>query len=227
MVFGVLLIGVLFSLLSGVFLRAFIMLKFKRKHHLKILKLVREHGVAFPLRLIFMFISWSIIVRFEDLPKWAISGTDSLGIFACALFAIRIIRVVESWIVQHIDSPLVQFTMPLRHILQVMISFTAMSIFFDEVGYNPLHIAGGLIGGLLLAVASTSIVSSLFGLIIILKDRPFDVGDTIAIKGNKGVVQEIGVRGTVIQKRNGSTTMLPNHLFTKNAVENISRQSNF
>lgn len=79
-------------------------------------------------------------------------------------------------------------------------------------------------GTIVIALGFQAILQSIVGGIFILFERPFTIGDHIhySIHGVDGVVEEIGLRSTVIRSANGDRTVVPNSLIFTNAMENRS-----
>src|SRR5262249_19230210 len=57
-------------------------------------------------------------------------------------------------------------------------------------------VAGASVSGLTFALAAQDTLKNLFGHLMILLDRPFQVGDVIRIKGHEGRVESVGLRST-------------------------------
>ena len=99
------------------------------------------------------------------------------------------------------DSKLDDHVVPLvRKALKTFISILAFILVAQNLGYSVSGLLAGLgIGGLALAMASKDTLANLFGSIMILIDRPFQVGDWITFPGGDGVVEEVGMRSTRIR----------------------------
>jgi small conductance mechanosensitive channel len=79
------------------------------------------------------------------------------------------------------------------------------------LGVNPaalLAIAGAV--GLAFSLAIQDILKNFFSGVYLLLERPFRVGDTIQIKDQQGVVENIGVRTTLLRTRDNVQVMVPN-----------------
>lgn len=81
-------------------------------------------------------------------------------------------------------------------------------------------IAVGASVGIAVGFASQDILKNIFGGIIILLDRPFQVGDKIEINGHYGEVTEIGLRSTRIVTPDDSLVSIPNAEIVSNSVAN-------
>ena len=85
-------------------------------------------------------------------------------------------------------------------------------------------IAGLGIGGLAIALAGQESIKNFFGSVMILADRPFDVGDRIVVDGIDGPVVEVGLRSTKIETLEGHFVTLPNGRLADMSIKNISKR---
>lgn len=109
--------------------------------------------------------------------------------------------------------------------IKFVIWILAIIIALDNAGYNVGAILAGLgIGGLALAMAAKDTVANIFGGVMIFLDKPFKIKDRIKISGFDGTVIEIGLRSTRLKTLSGTQVTIPNHKFTENPVENVTRE---
>jgi len=79
------------------------------------------------------------------------------------------------------------------------------------LGVNPaglLAIAGAV--GLAFSLAIQDILKNFFSGVYLLLERPFRVGDTIRVKDQLGVVENIGVRTTLLRTTDDVLVLVPN-----------------
>jgi MscS family membrane protein len=81
-------------------------------------------------------------------------------------------------------------------------------------------LAGLGIGGLAIAFASKEALSNLFGAGILLADRPFRNGDTIAVGDVQGTVEHVGIRSTRIRTMDDTVVVLPNGKLSDALINN-------
>jgi MscS family membrane protein len=81
-----------------------------------------------------------------------------------------------------------------------------------RLGLPTYSLVTGLgVGGLAVALAGREALSNLIGTIAILLDRPFKLGDFVALgKGEAGTVTEIGLRSTRLKRLDGVLVSIPN-----------------
>ncbi len=91
-----------------------------------------------------------------------------------------------------------------------------------EVG--PLVASLG-IGGLAFALAGKDSIANFLGSITILLDKPFQVGDRIAIETHDGFVEDVGFRSTRIRTLTGNLVSVPNEKIINSTLENIGKRT--
>src|SRR6266536_4652715 len=86
-------------------------------------------------------------------------------------------------------------------------------------------VAGVSVSGLTVALAAQDTLRNLFGSLMILLDRPFQMGDLIRIKGHQGTVESVGLRSTRIRDGSGHVVSISNEEVARLDSEHVSRQS--
>ena len=138
-----------------------------------------------------------------------------------------------------ISSPLSSWLMtPLNrknnsHLIHLVLR-RAISLFLMLIGvYFFLRIAGltqfalaiisgtGVIG-LILGFAFRDIAENFIASLLISVQRPFRLGDVIAVQGHLGVVQKVTARGTTLVDYDGNHIQIPNAIVYKNIIQNLS-----
>ena len=93
----------------------------------------------------------------------------------------------------------------------------------DVIGINVVAGLGALgIGGVALAFAAQKTLENLFGTAAIAGDRPFEVGDFIAIGQDTGTVEEIGFRSTRLRTVARTRVTVPNGVIAAGRIENYT-----
>lgn len=85
-------------------------------------------------------------------------------------------------------------------------------------------IAGVSVSGLTVALAAQDTLKNLFGSLMILLDRPFQVGDSIRVKGHEGTVESVGLRSTRIRDSSGHVVSIPNDEMARLDSKKMSQQ---
>lgn len=94
----------------------------------------------------------------------------------------------------------------------------------DQFGYNINGLLAGLgLGGLAVALAAQDTVSNLFGCVIIVVDKPFEINDWIQTSEIEGIVEEISFRSTRIRTFQNALVSMPNSKLSSSTITNWSK----
>ncbi|MFC1463037.1 mechanosensitive ion channel family protein [Verrucomicrobiota bacterium] len=85
-------------------------------------------------------------------------------------------------------------------------------------------LAGLGVGGLAIALAGQDTMKNFFGSLVIIGDKPFEIGDRIIIDGHDGPVESVGFRSTKIRTLDGHVVTVPNSEIVNKTVQNIGRR---
>lgn len=85
-------------------------------------------------------------------------------------------------------------------------------------------LTGAGVTGLAVALAAQESLRNIFGSMMLLLDKPFQVGQRIKVRGHEGTVEEIGLRSTKIRLLNGHVTSIPNDDVAKADIENVGQR---
>lgn len=105
--------------------------------------------------------------------------------------------------------------------LWVIVFITAL----DKFGVNVTTLVTGLgIGGVAIALAVQNVLGDLFAALSIVFDKPFDVGDSIAVDQMQGTVERIGLKTTRLRSVSGEQIIISNSELLKSRIRNFKRQ---
>jgi len=162
------------------------------------------------------------------------AGIGKIGFFLVILIVTwAIARLIDNLISQYLvpvieksESKLDDQLLPiLRKVSSGVVWIAGTIVALDYAGYNVGTIIAGLgIGGLAFAFAAQETIANLFGGITVFVDAPFRIGDRIKIIGYEGWVREIGLRTAKLETLDGRRLTMPNSLFSKNVIENVSSE---
>jgi small-conductance mechanosensitive channel len=108
-----------------------------------------------------------------------------------------------------------------RGVLWIVIAILALRNVFD---YDITALLTGLgIGGIAIALAVQNVLGDLFAALSIVLDRPFEVGDAIAVDTFTGTVEHIGLKTTRIRATTGEQVIFSNTDLLKSRVRNLKR----
>lgn len=105
----------------------------------------------------------------------------------------------------------------------VVWSFVLVFI-LSNLGYNLTSIITGLgVGGIAVGLALQNVLGDFFSGIIILFDRPFEIGDFIKVNELSGTVKSIGVKTTRITLLDGQELVVTNKDLTESRIHNFKK----
>ncbi len=143
-------------------------------------------------------------------------------------FLFNLIGLLEAWLghwTQKTESTLDDHLLPfirkgLRAFVMVMIAL----MLAQTLGYPISGLVASLgIGGLAVALAAKDSLSNIFGSLMIILDRPFQIGDWVKAGEVEGTVEEIGFRSTRIRTFAKTLITIPNSTLTNLSINNFSR----
>jgi small-conductance mechanosensitive channel len=121
---------------------------------------------------------------------------------------------------------------PMAHTLIVWAVKTVLWVIFllamlSNLGINVTTFVASLgIGGIAVALAVQNILGDLFASLSIAVDKPFEVGDAIAVAGVSGSVEHVGLKTTRIRADSGEQIVISNTEMLKNTLRNYKRMQN-
>lgn len=223
------LIVIFFIILSPILAYIIIkMFKFKEKNKRKI----KESPAYKPLKVLFVWIGIYIGIVVLNLPQNVMENIDKV-------FRIALICIVAKGLINFVD-PQKGIVRRLRNdnmpdgnktvanftskILKYVIYIGAGLLILTVFNINPSSLIAGLgVVSAVVALAAQDFVKNLISGFSILSDKPFLVGDWIAVGTDEGEVIEISFRCTKIKTSDDSIITIQNSVFTTTNVVNWSR----
>ena len=113
-----------------------------------------------------------------------------------------------------------------QKVTKVGIVVAGFIILGDSFGLNMKNLLAGLgIGGLAFAFAAKDTISNIFGSLMVILDRPFNVGDWIKVNGHEeGLVEEVGLRSTRVRTFYDSIISIPNGSLANVNIDNYGQR---
>ena len=112
----------------------------------------------------------------------------------------------------------------IRFIASVVIWSLVLLLTLDNLGVNITALVAGLgVGGIAVALATQNVLGDLFASLSIALDRPFVVGDFLAVDAFLGAVENIGIKSTRLRSLDGEQIILSNGDLLKSRVRNYGR----
>jgi small-conductance mechanosensitive channel len=168
---------------------------------------------------------------FLDLPTRALAVGRVLGTIALILqIAIWGNGLITFWFRNYAErkadtdlssrTTIAAFSFVARMILWIMLALVAL----DRLGYNVTTLITGLgVGGIAIALAVQNVLGDLFGALAIVLDKPFVVGDAIAVDNFNGTVEHVGLKTTRLRSLSGEQLIFSNADLLRSRIRNFKR----
>jgi len=183
-----------------------------------------------PLAALVMVLVWGLGIFWLGLPMKVFTlyyqVIRVVAVVAVAVSAYRFIDVLSDVLQKKAEATPTQYDdmlVPLvRKSLKIFIAAAGLLTVAQVLGSNVTALFASVgIGGLALALAAQDTVSNFFGSLMVILDRPFQVGDWIKTGDVEGTVEEVGFRSTRIRTFYNSLITLPNANLIKASVDNL------
>jgi small-conductance mechanosensitive channel len=108
---------------------------------------------------------------------------------------------------------------------KTIVWFALLLVGLENLGFDIKTLIAGLgVGGIAIALAVQNILGDLFAALSIVLDKPFIVGDTIAVDTFEGTVDHVGLKTTRIKSVNGEQIVFSNADLLKSRIRNLTRR---
>jgi MscS family membrane protein len=123
------------------------------------------------------------------------------------------------------NSALTGFMPLIRKSLRIFIVLISVILVVDNLGYSVAGLITTLgLGGAAFAFAAKDTIANLYGSVALALDRPFKVGDWIAVGSSvDGTVESIGMRSTRVRTFPKTLLTIPNNYLANEIINNWSR----
>ena len=166
-----------------------------------------------------------------DLPPRVLKILDGAAVIALFLqLGLWLAALLEFWIgrsrAQAMASNIGAATSlsALSFIVQLVLWVLMLLLMLDNLGVNITALVAGLgIGGIAVALAVQNILGDLFASLSIVIDKPFVIGDFIAVDDCVGTVENVGLKTTRIRSLGGEQIIFSNSDLLKARVRNHRR----
>ena len=171
------------------------------------------------------------ILKFEGTPQLILMN------FVQVIFSISLIWLIYNSVdvlteyLMHLSSKtgskLDDQLVPLiQRALKMFVVVFGVLVSCQNLGFNVMSVLAGLgLGGLAFALAAKDTCANFFGSIMILLDRPFNIGDWVIIGKTEGSVEEIGFRSTRIRTFYDSLITVPNSILANADIDNMGQRN--
>lgn len=154
------------------------------------------------------------------------SGVDYI---AFSILLLGLISLIRDYNIRRLEEAgnrhYVALLKPFTTIVKLLALVVIALIWADKAGYNMSTIIAGLgVGSLAVALAAQKTLENVIGAITLYTARPVNPGDLCRFGTVVGVVEEIGLRSTLIRTLDRSMLVVPNSVFSSVEVENFSHR---
>ena len=112
----------------------------------------------------------------------------------------------------------------LGFLAQLLMWTVVILMVMSNLGIDITALVAGLgIGGIAIALAVQNVLGDLFGALSIVLDKPFVVGDFIAIDSFQGNVEHIGIKTTRLRSLSGEQIVISNADLLQSRIRNYKR----
>jgi small conductance mechanosensitive channel len=110
----------------------------------------------------------------------------------------------------------------LAQVLVILVGILGVLAIYTKDAFGWILTSLGVVG-LVVGLSLQDILKNFFAGVWVLVERPFRIGDTIAVDGESGVVEEIAFRTTMLKTPDARQVIVPNAIFMTNSVVNLTR----
>ncbi|MFK8041962.1 mechanosensitive ion channel family protein [Congregibacter sp.] len=154
------------------------------------------------------------------------SGVDYV---AFTILLLGVISLIRDYNIRRLERAgnrqYVALLKPFTTIIKFVAILLVALVWAERAGYNMSTIIAGLgVGSLAVALAAQKTLENVIGAITLYTARPVNPGDLCRFGNIVGVVEEIGLRSTMIRTLNRTMLAVPNAVFSSVEVENFSHR---
>ena len=179
----------------------------------------------------YIAISLIISINFSEFPKTILSTIRTISIIVIAFYAIKSIGKFGEHFLdvlfekgnknKELDKTILSITKP---VFKIFLWLASVLVVLQNMGYQVTALLGGLgIGGIAIAFALQNILVDVFSFFTIYFDKPFEIGDFIAIGEDKGTITNIGIKTTRLKTLKGQELIISNKELTGTRIQNFKK----
>jgi MscS family membrane protein len=154
------------------------------------------------------------------------SGIDYIAFTVLVLGVLSLLRDYQIRKMQYAgNTHYVALLKPFTTIVKILVVTLIALYWARQAGYDMSTILAGLgVGSLAVALAAQKTLENVIGAITLYTARPVSAGDFCRFGDVTGIVEEIGLRSTIIRTLNRSMVVVPNSVFSSVEIENYSER---
>lgn len=176
-----------------------------------------------------LLISLGVALSWLHLPSAAHTTIRRILVVVAALQGIRSGSAIVDFLANHYATRkegLDRTTLrALSYLGRIVLWVTVILVGLEASGFEVKTLLTGLgVGGIAIALAVQNILGDLFAALSIVLDKPFVVGDAIAVDTFEGEVMHIGLKSTRVRSVNGEEVVFANTDLLKSRLRNLTRR---
>jgi small-conductance mechanosensitive channel len=176
-----------------------------------------------------LIIAFGLALSWLNLPDFAHGAARGAVLLFTVLQALRSANRLAEFGIQHYGArrdSLDRTTLrALSYAVRFFVFTAIILIGLEFAGFEAKTLLTGLgVGGIAIALAVQNILGDLFAALSIVLDKPFVVGDSIAVDAFEGDVVHIGLKSTRVRSINGEEVVFSNADLLRSRLRNLSRR---
>ncbi|MBN2302678.1 MAG: mechanosensitive ion channel family protein [Lentisphaerae bacterium] len=177
-----------------------------------------------------LWLGMAILVVGEGLKLILETVTRVVNTAAIGYAVYRLVDLLDYYLLKlskRTDSKVDDMLMPLvGKSVRITILILVLLQIVQALSDKPIMsiLAGLGVGGLAIALAGQDTIKNFFGSLVIVADKPFEIGDRIVMDGHDGPVEYVGFRSTKIRTLDGHLVTVPNAEIVNKTVHNIGKR---
>lgn len=169
------------------------------------------------------------VIRLLNFGEKVNQISNKICIILTIFFIVRFfIGIVDFLMVRYIetrkeegDGPRIK---PFLSIIHFILWILGLVFLLNNLGFEVSTVIAGLgITGIAVALGAQTVLKDLFSYIVVLLDRPFEVGDFIIFDDKLGSVEKIGIKSTRINALSGEQLVVSNADLTNTRIHNYKK----
>lgn len=180
-----------------------------------------------------LLVALAVAARALVLPGGVDRALNMLAVLAIALQVILSSRLLVEFAMSRVlertkrpdgtpDPTVMSAAGIVRTLAVVVVGAAAMLFALQNLGVQVTPLLGALgIGGIAIALAAQGILGDLFASLMIVFDKPFQVGNFIVVGDKMGVVEKIGIKTTRIKSISGEQVVFCNSDLLSSRLHNF------
>ena len=176
------------------------------------------------------FIALAAAIQVLELPAWLVQTIWITSVGALMLqIGIWAVTALTGWVdierkKKEGEGDVITWLSGIEFAGKLVIWSIVLLVGLENVGVDVTSLAAGLgIGGIAVALAVQNILGDLFSSFSIYLDKPFVIGDFLAVDSLSGTVEHIGLKTTRVRSLTGEQLVFSNSDLLKSRIRNYGR----